>query len=188
LGLLAAAAIFVSAYPLWFGWMGSFLVRQDGPAKAGLIVVLAGDQYGNRILKACELLREGYAPKALISGPCCYYGDIESEAEIAFGTKHGCPADRLISFPVKAMNTVDEAAELTAELHRRGVHRFLVVTSNYHSRRAGNAFRRVADPSEFRVVAAPDRFFDPGNWWKDREGQKVVFLEWSKTVATWLGF
>ncbi len=168
--------------------MGRFLVRQDGPAKAGMIVVLAGDQYGSRILKTCELLKEGYAPKALISGPCCYYGTIESEAGIAFGAKHGCPTDRMISFPIQAMNTVDEAAELTAELHRRGVHRFLVVTSNYHTRRAGNAFRRVADASEFRVVAAPDRFFNPGSWWHDREGQKVVFLEWSKTVATWLGF
>ena len=101
-----------AAYPLWLGWLGAFLARQDGPEKAEMIVVLAGDQFGNRIEKACDLLREGYAPSVLVSGPCCYYGIVESDAAVEFAAKKGCPADRLISFPVKARNTVDEAAEL----------------------------------------------------------------------------
>ncbi|MGE5487196.1 MAG: YdcF family protein [bacterium] len=176
-----------AAYPLWLGWLGAFLVRQDGPEKAEMIVVLAGDQFGNRIEKACDLLREGYAPSVLVSGPCCYYGIVESDAAVEFAAKKGCPADRLISFPVKARNTVDEAAELMAELRRRGVRRFLVVTSDYHTRRAGNAFRRVTDGASFRVVGAPDEYFTADGWWREREAQKVVFFEWSKTVATWFG-
>lgn len=186
--LVAALAVCAAAYPLWLGWMGAFLVCQDGPEKAEMIVVLAGDQFGRRIGKACDLLREGYAPSVLVSGPCCYYGIVESDAAIEFAAKKGCLADHLISFPVKARNTVDEAAELTAELRRRGVRRFLVVTSDYHTRRAGNAFRRATNGASFRVVGAPDEYFTADGWWREREAQKVVFFEWSKTVATWFGF
>jgi hypothetical protein len=38
-----------------------------------------------------------------------------------------------------------------------------------------------------RTVAAPGEYFHPDSWWRNREGQKTVFFEWSKTVATALG-
>jgi hypothetical protein len=34
-----------------------------------------------------------------------------------------------------------------------------------------------------RVVAAPTRNFTTTGWWLNREGQKTVFLEWTKTVT-----
>ncbi len=184
---LLAVATLAAAYPLWLGALGTYLVRADTPAKADVIVVLAGDRFGNRILKACELLREGYAPRALIDGPCCYYGVHESDLAIAFAARAGCPADRLDSLPMQAMNTKDEAAVVAAELGRRQVRSFLIVTSDYHTRRAEKAFARVARPGSFRMVAAPDKYFRAGEWWRDRESQKIVFTEWTKTVATWVG-
>ncbi len=182
-----AIGVFAAASPLWLPAVGERLVRSDAPVKADAIVVLAGDQFGNRILKACELLREGYAPSALVDGPCCFYGAFESDLAIPFASKAGCASDRLIPLPMRATNTTDEAAEVAAELRRRGVRSFLVVTSDYHTRRAAAAFRRVADPAAFRVVAAPDKYFRAGEWWRDREARKIVFFEWSKTVASWVG-
>jgi hypothetical protein len=38
-----------------------------------------------------------------------------------------------------------------------------------------------------RVVAAPDENFQEGSWWRNREAQKTVFFEWTKTLATALG-
>jgi hypothetical protein len=65
------------------------------------------------------------------------------------------------------------------------------VTSNYHSARAGSIYRsaikkRGGGP-EMRVVAAPDQWFAADRWWKSRQGLKIVFLEWSKTLATAVG-
>jgi hypothetical protein len=40
---------------------------------------------------------------------------------------------------------------------------------------------------EFRVIAAQDEFFRPGDWWKSRQGQKQFVLEWMKTVTGWFG-
>ena len=37
------------------------------------------------------------------------------------------------------------------------------------------------------MVAAPDEFFSPYGWWHTREGRKVFFLEWSKTLASSVG-
>jgi hypothetical protein len=37
------------------------------------------------------------------------------------------------------------------------------------------------------VIAAPDEHFRPDSWWRDREAQKIFYLEWSKTVASLLG-
>ena len=38
-----------------------------------------------------------------------------------------------------------------------------------------------------RTVASNDRFFSAQHWWQTREGQKSVFFEWAKTVATVFG-
>ncbi|HWR50500.1 MAG TPA: YdcF family protein [Bryobacteraceae bacterium] len=180
IGLIATRAA-------WLRAAGSFLVNEDPPAKAEMIVVLAGDQFGNRILKACELIREGYAPKALVSGPCCTYGRPESEPAIEFAVRNGCPSEWLVSFPLDAANTIEEAAKTVRELRRRGVRKFLAVTNNYHTRRTRKAYARFAPANDFRVIAAPDKYFKPDDWWRTRQAQKVLFLEWSKTFATWAG-
>ena len=38
-----------------------------------------------------------------------------------------------------------------------------------------------------RVIAAPDEFFRADSWWHNREGRKTIYMEWSKTVASFLG-
>ena len=38
-----------------------------------------------------------------------------------------------------------------------------------------------------RVVAAPDEYFRADSWWRNRQGQKIVFLEWTKTVTSLAG-
>ena len=38
-----------------------------------------------------------------------------------------------------------------------------------------------------RVVASGDQFFTAADWWHNREGQKTVFLEWTKTLASAFG-
>jgi uncharacterized SAM-binding protein YcdF (DUF218 family) len=73
------------------------------------------------------------------------------------------------------------------DLQRRGIHRFLLVTSDYHSARAARIFRAAGRNFDIRVVAAPDEYFSPNGWWRNREGQKVFFIEWSKTVANLMG-
>ena len=190
LALAVLAILLFLTRALWLTAVGSALIHEDGPAPADMAVVLAGDQWGNRILKAADLVRQGYVPAVLVSGPP-YYGAWESDLAIAFAVRRGNPPQWFVSFPLQALSTRDEARLILAELMRRHVHRFLLVTSDYHTGRAGriyrDAIRSSGDPLDMRVVAAPDRFFRRDSWWKSREGQKIVFTEWSKTLATAVG-
>jgi uncharacterized SAM-binding protein YcdF (DUF218 family) len=175
---------------LWLNALGEALVRADGPAKADMAVVLAGDQWCERILKGGELVRQGYVPAVLVSGPPVY-GVPESDLTIGFAVRHGDPPQWFLPFPNDALSTRAEAAAILSELRRRNVHRFLLVTSDYHTGRAGRIYRSLIRKTggglEMRVVSAPDKYFSPTGWWKNREGQKVCFIEWTKTLANAAG-
>lgn len=169
------------------GALGRYLVRADPPAHADYAVVLAGDFFGHRVIEGGELVRQGFVRKAIVSGPRFCYGHAESDLAVDFAVHHGYPADYFVSFPDDATSTRDEAQILIPELRRLGAHSFLLVTSDYHTRRAGRYFRSLAGDMEMRVIAVPDEKYHPDSWWLDREGQKTFLLEWSKTVSSYLG-
>jgi len=167
--------------------LGGYLVRSESPASADIIVVLAGDFSGNRILKAGDLVRQGYAPKALVSGTSGEYGLHETDLAIPFAVRHGYPESYFVAFPNDARSTWEEASDVLADLNKRNAHRIDIVTSDYHTRRAGNIYRALAPGLEIHMVAAPDLNFSPDGWWKNREGRKTFLLEWMKTVSSWFG-
>jgi uncharacterized SAM-binding protein YcdF (DUF218 family) len=189
--LLIAASVTVSR-EWWLQRLGDALIHDDGPAKADVAVVLAGDYWGNRILKGGQMVRLGYVPAALVSGPAGLYGHYECEPAIAYAIRQGFPAAWFIPFPNNARSTQEEAWAILPELHRRNTHRMLLVTSDYHTRRALRIFnrteRKMGGGMEIRAVAAPDEEFHPDSWWRSRQGQKVAFIEWTKTLAQGLGF
>jgi uncharacterized SAM-binding protein YcdF (DUF218 family) len=191
LGCLLFLAVLFVARGLWLPVFGYALIHDDGPAKADIAVVPAGDAYGHRILKAAELVRQGYVPAVLVSGPAGEYGQYESDLAIPFAVRHGYPAACFIAFPNSSLSTHEEAILILAELRRRNVHNFLLVTSSYHTARAGRTYRSLAGESggglTFRTVATPTEFFLPDSWWRVREGRKIVFNEWIKTIAAALG-
>lgn len=177
----------VAAYPIWTPPLGAFLVRCEDPVPADMIVVLAGDGYGHRILKAAELARQGFASRILVSGAEGYYGFYESDLAIRFAVSRGYPPECFVAFPHRANSTDEEARAVLPELRRLDVRSFILVTSDYHTRRAGSIFRSLGPDFKIRVVAAPDAFFHADDWWRSRQGRKTVLLEWSKTIATLIG-
>ncbi len=192
--VLAVAVIAALAYfarSLWLPFPAYALIHSEEPAKADLVVVLAGDYYGHRVEKAAQLIQAGYAPQALVSGPPGAYGENESDLAVRFIVRQGYPARWFIPFPDPARSTKEESGYILRELRKRGIHRFLLVTSDYHSGRARRIFlateRAMGYQPPFRTVAAPDETFRPAAWWRDRESQKTVFFEWWKTIATALG-
>ena len=185
-GLIVVIVLGVLFSSALLGALGSFLVKAEAPSKADIILVLAGDARGNRILKAAELVKEGYASKAVVSGPDGEYGHYECDLAIPFAVKAGYPESYFLHLENMARSTRDEARVSIAELRRLGAHRVLIVTSNYHTRRAGRMYRDEAPDLDFHVVAAPDKYFTADGWWHNREGCKTLFFEWAKTLASWV--
>ena len=63
----------------------------------------------------------------------------------------------------------------------------IVVTSDYHTRRARYIFQRVFPESiTVRVPSARDGGFDPEHWWENRKSLKLFIQELvAMVVATW---
>jgi uncharacterized SAM-binding protein YcdF (DUF218 family) len=167
--------------------LGSFLVKDEAPQKADIALVLAGDAEGNRILTAAQFARRGYVPKILVSGPGGLYGYHECDLAIPFAMKAGYPESYFVHFENEARSTKEEAHDAVERLRQMGVHKVLLITSDYHTRRAGAIFRAAAPDLQFVIVSAPDKYFTAGGWWHSRNGQKVAFTEWTKTVTAVFG-
>lgn len=163
--------------------LGSYLVRAEAPQKADIALVLAGDSAGNRILTAAQLVRRGYVTRVLVSGPSGVYGFHECDLAIPFAVKAGYPESYFVHFENDARSTQQEARDAIERLHQMGAHKILLVTSDYHTRRAGGIYRSAAPDLQFIVIAAPDKEFSPDGWWHTRDGKKTAFNEWVKTVT-----
>ena len=191
---LAFVALFFLLFlsrTVWLAAIGGALVHDEGPAKADIAVVLAGDSFGYRLSRGAELVKQGYVPLVLVSGPPAFYDVNEADAAIAWAVKQGYPAQWFAAVPHNATSTRTEATVMLNELRRRNVHNFLLVTSNYHTARARRIFLRAererGGGPEMRVVASSDYFYQPKSWWQSRDGRKIALLEWMKTVSSALG-
>jgi uncharacterized SAM-binding protein YcdF (DUF218 family) len=164
---------------------GDLLVDSQPPSKADAILVLAGDFGGDRIRMAGELLRKGFAPYALVSGPMPIYGVNEADLAIEMMKREGYADVDLRALYLKASSTREESRQVAAEMGRRQVRRLLIVTSDYHTARAGRLFRKAMGSSvEIHMVAAKDPHFPRESWWREREGLKTIFYESLKTVSS----
>jgi len=179
--------------------MGTFLVRQDQPEKADVMVILMGN-IPDRTLEAYDLYKKGLPRKILIVMAGRY--GIEAfrkkgillDGQTAIARKAliglGVPADSIIILPGDAKSTRDEAVAVRkyAELHPQ-LDTLLLVSSSYHSRRATFVFNKTLGKLDHpvTVISCPSKYtgFHSKNWWRDRESAKLVFLEYLKLVNTW---
>ncbi|MFL6451565.1 MAG: YdcF family protein [Bryobacteraceae bacterium] len=165
---------------------GRFLVENDKPQKADAIVVLGGDDFGTRIIKAAQLVTAGYSPYVLVSGPRSLLGH-ESDETIEYAHRQGYPTSLFRSLTHDLNSTRSEAALIDDYLREHGARKILLVTSNFHTGRAARLLRKDAPQLWVIPIAAPDPSFTPDGWWETRDGRKTFLLEWLKTIATALG-
>lgn len=165
---------------------GSYLVESDKPESADAIIVLGGDEFGNRITTAAELQRQGFAPFVVVSGPPYLLGH-ESEMMVEYARRKGYDPAIFHRADNDLNSTRGEAKFFGQYCRDHNLRKVLLVTSNYHTRRAGSLMRSTNPRLSVIVVAAPDPFFTPSTWWHTRNGEKTFLYEWLKTIATALG-
>lgn len=186
-GLIILGACFWFARKPILVAAAEYLVKTDAPQKADVIVVLGGDGSGARILKGCKLLAQGFSDQLWVSGVSSFYGRTENDLAIEYAVSKGCPATKMTALRNVVDSTRDEAVAIGKMLHERGFHRYLLVTSNFHTRRSGRTFREFSPDLEAVVIAADDDEFPVDRWWKIRHAQKTFFNEWIKTLGYWVG-
>ena len=162
---------------------GGFLVINQ-PRKSDVIVALAGET-DKRLAGALQLLNEGYAPQLILDvpGETRIYGT--SQVELAQNYVASLPqAVSITVCPVYGRSTRDEVRDVTRCLQGRTIRSILLVTSDYHTRRALSIFSR-ASPGNYSVAAVYDEREFGVRWWRHRQWAKVNFEEWVKLI--WWG-
>ena len=86
-----------------------------------------------------------------------------------------------------ADNTLEEAETLARVANEKKWRSVILVTSNYHTRRARYIFRRVFPQGiSIWVASARDGDFDPAAWWEKRKSTKELMREFlAMVVAVW---
>jgi uncharacterized SAM-binding protein YcdF (DUF218 family) len=185
--VLACVVLLAAPIIRWqstLSFLGHSLVYSQAPQSADLILVLAGNFYGGRVLKAAELATQGYAPRVLISGTPYQQGLPEGDFAIAFLARQGYATRLFESFGQHAHSTIEEANVLCGELARRRVQRVILVTSTYHSRRAAIVFQLFCPGVHFISVPGSDVIFHEDGWWRDKSSRSLVVSEWTKILGT----
>ncbi|MGC2332059.1 MAG: YdcF family protein [Candidatus Acidiferrales bacterium] len=167
---------------------GGFWIVDDGPAYSDAIVVLSDDDYGgDRAARAAELFKAGWAPRVVASGRFLRPYATVAELEEHDLKDDGVPQDAIIRFEHHATDTKEEAEALRQLILQRGWKRILVVTSNYHARRARYICARTFPAGTMlRVVPAADSEYDPNHWWATRRGLVIFSHEFvGMIVSLW---
>ena len=185
----------VLATVVFLPFAGRFFSSSDPLQRSDLIMVLAGSRL-DRWLEALDLYKEGWAPAIVLSpGPVSHLetsmrargmrypreGDLAREAMVSLGL----PAAAVTVMPHGVDNTAAEAAVLRRLLTPGSVHRVIVVTSAYHVRRAGYAFRREFEGSGVEIVMRGSRYSatNPARWWTRRGDIRYMLSELPKYIA-----
>jgi len=193
-GLCAAGILLVVCL---LRWGSALLVADDpphGPVDAA--VVLQGSITGEkaRIDGAVDLLRRGVAGRALLSVPKeSYWGQsIPPIARTYLERNYGKDlADRVDFCETGGAvdSTLQEAHAISPCIREHHWQSIVIVTSNYHTRRAGMIWRGVTkNDSELHlsIEGVPDpEFRQP--WWRHRQSAKIWVMESSKLLWASLG-
>ena len=188
--MVAAVLILLLALPyhFWLAALGGYLVRAKPRAAPTSSSCWRAIFSGNRILTAGDLVRQGFAPKALVSGTSGEYGLHESDLAIPFAVRHGYPESYFVALPNDARSTAAEADAVLAALRKLHAHRIDIVTSDYHTRRAGNIYRaRLRRISKSIWWPLPTCTSRPTAGGRIAKAARLFCLEWMKTVTTWFG-
>ena len=162
-------------------------IVEDPLDKADALVVLGDDNfYADRATRGAQLFREGKAAVIVASGR-----RLRPNAGIAELMEHdlierGVPREKIVRFVHDADSTLEEARALTRLVKEKKWRSVIVVTSNFHTRRARYIYRRVFPQGvEVRMASARDGDFDPEHWWEKRKSTKELTKEFAGMVVTW---
>ncbi len=189
-----AGLLYMARAPL-LTWVGTQLIRNDRLVPADAIAVLAGSAFAERELEAADLYHAGYAERIVLSVGREAPGAVEmarrgvtlsSPLEIRLRQLAGLgvPKSAVDVLSRRAESTFDEAVFFADWCEAEAVDSLIVVTSAFHTSRAGYIFEQVFEDRpvrlSFRAASAND--FTPDTWWRQRTTLRTGLFELQRTV------
>ncbi len=162
---------------------GSFLVV-NAPEPADAALVLGGGADSARLWLAVKLQKQGYVGRILLAASArqMIYG--QSEADLAAEFLKRTSPGLVEVCPTVQDSTYSEAADIKRCLEGLNISSVLIVTSDFHTRRALDTFRKRLPQYHWSVAAVSAPYHYADRWWKHRAWAKSVLYEWEE-FAMW---
>jgi uncharacterized SAM-binding protein YcdF (DUF218 family) len=162
---------------------GEYLVL-DQPAHADAIVVLAGDKNDRRFSRGLELVHQGFAPRMLLdaNSDLIVFGRTPAVLEDQLIRSLNLNPDQVQVCPIQGDSTDEETRYVAQCLHPAQISTVLLVTSDFHTRRALSIFQHRLPNYRWSIAASRDESVFQQNWWQRREWAKTAFMEWTKLI------
>ena len=154
----------------------------DEPRTSDVILVLAGETE-HRPARALQLVGEGYTRKIVIDVPA--KGKIYEFSPLELARRYAEDLSQKASIsicPIEGLSTKDEARDAEPCLAREGAKSVLIVTSDFHTRRALDIFQKEIPGISFFVAASRDNTQFGIRWWTHRQWAKTFLDEWLRLV------
>jgi hypothetical protein len=178
---LAAFVLLVGVAVALGAKAGNFLIV-DAPRRSDVILVLAGET-DRRPQRALELLDQGYGRRVVLDVPTNAKLYEFTQIELAKKYIRDLPRGESISVcPIDGLSTKDESRDAEKCLLRAGAGSVLIVTSDFHTRRALEVFRREIPGHEYSVAAAHNEQGFGSRWWRHRQWAKTFVDEWLRLI------
>lgn len=174
-------------HPLIFDRMGKYLIVKDKLEKADVILVLAGDYNGERVIEGVKLFKRGYAKRILMSGGPVVWRLTYADWMKKQAVESGVPK-KAILLQDKSMSTIDDAVYSLPVVKKMNFKSVILVTSPQHTRRAGKVFKKLYSKEGIRVIVWPAEKsdFNPDRWWTRYEDRAFVVWEYVSFVLYFL--
>jgi uncharacterized SAM-binding protein YcdF (DUF218 family) len=154
----------------------------DEPRTSDVLLVLAGETE-HRPARALQLLGEGYTRKIVLNVPAEGQVYEFSLLQLARRYVEDLPQKASISIcPIEGRSTKDEVREAEQCLAREGAKSVLIVTSDFHTRRALHIFQKEIPGISFSVAAVQDSTQFGTRWWAHRQWAKSLLDEWLRLI------
>jgi DUF218 domain-containing protein len=176
IGCLAAALL------ITFGLSAGKILVVDTPQPSDLILVLAGET-DRRPALALELQRRGYGTHVLIDVPADVKIYEFSQLDLAERYVRDLADSAAVSTcPIHGLSTREETHDVERCLIDQNATRILIVTSDFHTRRALSIFRHELPGKSFSIAASHNPAEFGSRWWTHRQWAKTCSGEWMRTL------
>jgi hypothetical protein len=159
-----------------------YMLVVDSPQPSDVILVLAGET-DHRPMRAIQLLDQGFARGIVLDVPSDAKDFGFSEIELARRYVEKFPEASAISIcPIVGLSTKDESHDAEKCLASESGTRILLVTSEFHTRRALSVFQHEMRGKSFSIAAARDDREFGERWWQHRQWAKTCAYEWMRWI------
>ena len=182
---LVFVLVLIFRKPLLTGYAGLFSV-QTASKGADALVCLSGGKT-TRVPETLRLWNQGYAPSVYLTDEKkrnkefskLETSNLEFASEVVKRMELNATWQTIPSVGDGATSTFDEAEDVLAYGKDKGWKRIIIVTDEFHTRRARYAFEKIFDDSGIvvEVAGAPNEVFSDDDWWQSDSGISCYFLE-----------